>query len=90
MKKLIALTLAICIMLVLAGCNMALGLGNFEFKGIHVCDHSGNCCDLPLAKWHDNAEGIEVKTTNGDSFFCSEGTYILYENECPICSAKGE
>lgn len=88
MKKIIALVIACCLMFMLAGCNMGVGIGNFEFHGVHVCDHSGNCRDLAIDKWYDNESGIEVKTTNNGSLFCSEGTYILYEDECPICSAK--
>ena len=88
MKKIIALAIACCLMFMLVGCNMGVGIGNFEFHGVHVCDHNGNCRDLAIDKWYDNDNGIEIKTTDYGSLFCSEGTYILYEDECPICSAK--
>ena len=88
MKKIIALVIACCLMFMIAGCNMGIGIGNFEFNGVHVCDHNGNCRDMTIDKWYDNDNGIEIKTTDYGSIFCSEGTYILYEDECPICSAK--
>ena len=89
MKKfIIALIIACSFPLLIIGCNMGVGIGNFEFHGIHVCDHNGNCRDLAIDKWYDNESGIEVKTTDSGSLFCSEGTYILYEDKCPICSIK--
>lgn len=88
MKKIIALVIACSMLFLFSGCNM--GVGNFEFlgNGVHICDHNGNCRDLAIDKWYDDSNGIEVKTTDFGSLFCSEGTYILYEDECPICSAK--
>lgn len=89
MKKfIIALIIACSFLLLITGCNMGIGIGNFEFNGVHVCDHNGNCRDMAIDKWYDNDNGIEIKTTDYGSLFCSEGTYILYEDECPICSAK--
>ena len=92
MKKLIIIFVALCLILALAlaGCNCAIGLGNYVFRGIHISDCSGNAQDLTVNKWYDNESGIEVNTKEAGSFFCSEGTYILYEDKCPICSAKGE
>lgn len=75
----------ICILFVLPRCNMAIGCGNYEFNGVHICDHGGNCHDVRIINWHDNSTGIEVKCVDGNSIFLSEGTYILYEDYCPIC-----
>jgi predicted small secreted protein len=88
MKKLIVIVIALCLMLALAGCNRAIGPGNYVFRGIHVSDCSGNARDLTVKSWHDNETGIEINTEEVGSIFCSEGTYILYEGQCPICSGK--
>ena len=87
MKKIIVFILAALLAVAMAGCNMGLGLGNFEFTGVHCSDFSGNCRDFTVTKWYEDDTGIEVKTKEAGSIFCSEGTYILYEgNKCPICN----
>ena len=79
--------LAALAMALLCGCgNHNAGLGNYTFKTIHICDHAGNCRDLKVKSWHDNeGPGIEVQLADGNSLFCSEGTYILVGNHCPLC-----
>lgn len=86
MKKIIAISLACVIVFALTACgNMSLGLGNFEYNVIHVCDHAGNCKDYRIHKWYENGTGIEVTLTNGNNLYLSEGTYILAKDNCPIC-----
>ena len=43
----------------------------------------------PYMKWYESESGIEVTTKELGSIFASEGTYILVEDKCPICDAKG-
>jgi len=86
MKKFIAAIILVAMILVLCGCgNVSYGLGNYTFKHIHVCDFSGSCADLTVKTWHDNEVGIEVKTEEAGPLFLSEGTYILFDDKCPIC-----
>lgn len=85
MKKIVCLVLAALMIALLAGCNYTVGVGQLEFKGIHCADFAGNSRDLTIVSWHNNDIGIEVKTEEAGSLFCSEGTYILFEDECPIC-----
>ena len=85
MKKIICILIAIVMLLTLAGCNMGLGLGSFEFTHIHICDFSGSSSHAKIEKWYDGESGIEVNTKEYGSLFLSEGTYILYNDECPIC-----
>ena len=84
----------ICLILIaltlLTGCNMSIGIGSYSFKHIHVCDFGGNCSDATVVNWHDNEEGIEVKTKEYGSLFLSEGTYILFNDVCPICEGGDE
>lgn len=87
----IILTIVLVIVFVcsLAACgNMSLGIGNFEFNGAHISDYAGNSVDVSIEKWYENSTGIELLLENGNSVFLSEGTYILYEDHCPICEAK--
>jgi hypothetical protein len=65
---------------------MNIGFGNYEFNYIHntITDE---CYELK--SWKDNEMGIEVKTAEYGSLYFSEGTYILVEDECPICNKRG-
>ena len=54
--------------------NQSLGMGNYSFTHIHAT----------VKSWHDNEQGIEVDTEEYGAIYCSEGTYILFEdNTCP-------
>lgn len=86
MKKIVFVIAVTMLLAFLVACgNMSIGLGNFEFKGLHCSDFSGNVKDFTVEKWYENGQGIEVKTKEAGSMFFSEGTYILYEDVCPIC-----
>ena len=86
MKKFIAIILTVLLMAALVGCgNHSIGMGKFTFRGVHVSDGSGHARDLTVINWHDNDVGIEVKTEEAGSLFLSEGTYVLYEDTCPLC-----
>ena len=81
----IMLVIMVITMLSLTGCgNMSLGMGNYEFKKIHVDTYNNNFC-LEIEKWYDSETGIEVDTKDFDGLCFSEGTYILIEDECPFC-----
>lgn len=70
----------------LIGCgNMNLGFGNYTFNGVHIDTVHHTAC-YAVESWNDCETGIEVKTKEKGTLFLSEGTYILYENECPLCS----
>lgn len=89
MKKILALMLVLALALSLSACgNMSLGIGNFEFNGAHISDYAGNCVDVSIDKWYESSTGIELLLKNGNSIYLSEGTYILYEDHCPICEAE--
>lgn len=64
--------------------NMSLGLGNYSFDKVHVDTHGYSGC-FEVEKWYDNDTGIEVKTKDHGAMYLSEGSYILIEDECPIC-----
>lgn len=86
MKKIIVTILAIAMLVtMLAGCgNMSMGLGNFNFKKIHVDTYHYSGC-FTVVKWYDNSNGIEVKTAEAGSMYLAEGMYMLIEDECPFC-----
>lgn len=88
MKRIIAIVLSVLLVMSLCACgNMSLGIGNYEFRKIHIDTHSYSGC-LTVEKWYDNETGIEVKTTEYGALYLSEGQYILVEDNCPICSAN--
>ena len=85
MKKIIAIVvLAAMCLVMLTGCNMSLGMGNFSFKNVHVDTYHYSGC-FTIKKWHDNDSGIEVNTEEAGSIFLSEGTYMMIEDDCPFC-----
>lgn len=85
MKKIIAIVvLAAMCLVMLTGCNMSLGMGNFSFKKVHVDTYHYSGC-FTIKKWHDNDSGIEVNTEEAGSIFLSEGTYMMIEDDCPFC-----
>lgn len=88
MKKIKFILCSLLVLIVLCSCgNKNYGFGNYEFNYIHntVTDE---CYELK--SWIDNEMGIEVKTAEYGSLYFSEGTYILVEDECPICSKRGD
>ena len=88
MKKIIGLVVCVILMLLMfAGCgNMAIiDPGNYSYRHVHFSDKVEGYC-ATVEKWHDNDSGIEVKTREFGSLFLSEGTYILFEDDCPYCS----
>lgn len=89
MKKIFILTIICVLILSFCSCgNMGVGPGNYNFEHVHISTFGGENNCYNLKKWYDNESGIEVQTTDGTSFYFSEGTYILVENEnkCPFCN----
>lgn len=85
MKKIIAIMVVLVLMSTLCACgNMSMGMGNFEFKRVHIDTHNYSGC-FSIEKWYDNGTGIEVETREAGSMFLSEGNYILISGECPFC-----
>lgn len=89
MKKIFILCfILILIVTCFASCgNRAiLDPGSFSFTHVHMTDYTeGHCYDI--SKWWDNESGIEVRTSDGDGIFLSEGTYQMFESKttCPYC-----
>ncbi len=78
--------IAVIALITLTGCgNMSIGLGNYEFKHVHIFTHDGNDRCLEVEKWYEGDTGIEVCTAEYGSLFLSEGTYMLCGDKCPIC-----
>ena len=85
MKKFCLVVSLLALLLTLCGCgNKAYGPGNYDFNKIHLDTTNSSRC-VNITKWYDNDRGIEVKLESGEGMFCSEGTYILIEDHCPIC-----
>ena len=86
-KTLILSMLIVCLSLfTFSGCNESLGFGNYNFNKAHIYlgGEKGVCVEVD--SWHDNEIGVELKLKDGKgTIYCSEGTYMMVENYCPIC-----
>lgn len=90
MKKIIAIIMVLILMSTLCACgNMSMGLGNFEFKKVHIDTYNYSGC-FTIEKWYDSETGIEVKTKEAGSLYLSEGTYFLISDDCPFCAHPTE
>ena len=88
MKTIILICISIIILMItLTSCgNQGIGFGNFDFKHIHIGDGDTGYC-ATVTKWYEGSTGIEVVTKEYGAIFCSEGTYLLFENnKCPFCN----
>lgn len=84
MKIVLVLVLIAVMVVTFVGCNVSLGIGNYEFNKVHVDTYHYSGC-LEVDKWYETSTGVEIKTKNGESIYLSEGTYIMIEDECPFC-----
>lgn len=85
MKKIVIVAFIMACLILLCSCgNMSIGLGSFTFTTVHV-QYGNECKDFTVEKWHNDDMGIEVLTKEAGAMFLSEGTYILFENECELC-----
>lgn len=90
MKKIFLILMALILAISLCSCgNRSItGIGEYNFKKIHIDTHDFSGC-FTIEKWYDNeGSGIEVKTKEVGSIFASEGSYFLIEDVCPFCSEK--
>ena len=83
-RKTIIAALAAILAITLSGCNMSFGVGNYNFRKIHIDTHNYSGC-FTIEKWYNDASGIEVKTKEAGFMYFAEGMYMLIEDECPFC-----
>lgn len=93
MKKYIVIILIMVLAFVFMGVscdgNMSVQDTNNTLNIVHICDSVGNYADYNIKTWYDNqGSGIGFITTDGNYIWCSEGTYIMASEYCPICGRK--
>ena len=96
MKKSVIAILIIALMFVFVGAscdspdnNKSLYDTNNQLSIVHICDADGNCVDYNISVWYETSgSGIGFRTTDGNYIWCSEGTYIMASDYCPICGRK--
>lgn len=89
--KRIAILIIIFMMIVFGACgNHSIGFGKYTFTKVHIFVNDGPDMCLTVVKWYEDEVGIEVRTKEFGTLWLSEGTYMLCEHDCPICSAKVE
>lgn len=93
MKKSIITIIIIIALFVFCGSSCDSNKGtvdsNNRFNIVHICDTSGNCVDYNIETWYETTgAGIGFRTTDRNYIWCSEGTYIMASEYCPICGRK--
>ena len=89
MRRIISIVLLCVIVMsltMLCACNKNIGIGTYKFTKVHIFieDGYGSCFDI--SSWREAEVGVEVKVSGCGSLWLSEGTYMLVEDKCPICS----
>lgn len=94
MKRILSIIL-VCLICVFTFCgcsdikgcgNENIGFGGYSFYRVHISVGGKELCK-EIQSWTDNEIGCEVKLKDGNVLYLSEGTYILIQNECPICNS---
>ena len=66
--------------------NQRYDWGSYTYEHVHICDGAIGVC-ATVEGWYEDDVGVELKTKEFGSIYCSEGTYILTEgsDKCPFC-----
>lgn len=93
MKKHIIIILIMVLAFVFMGASCKSNRSTADYNNklniVHICDMSGNCTDYEIQTWYDNqGSGIGFTTKDGNYVWCSEGTYIMASEYCPICGRR--
>lgn len=79
----VALAIFVCIV---TSCS-ALFHTTKQYDVVHVCDNYGNCFDYEIKSYNfDRFGGAYIETKEYGSMYLSEGTYALFEKDCPLCA----
>ena len=63
---------------------LSVGCEAQKFRKIHVETPSQSKC-FTVESWILSSSGVDVMTKECGRLFCSRGTYVLIEGECPFC-----
>ena len=94
MKKNIKKALAIILMAVfltvfVSACKTTLASGSTSYSHVHICDLAGNIAHATLKdELRDNEYGIMLETEEYGHIFLCRGSFILYNDMCPICCCQ--
>lgn len=93
MKKHIIIILIMVLAFVFMGASCESNRSTVDYNNtlniVHICDMGGNCTDYEIQTWYDNqGSGIGFATKDGNYIWCSEGTYIMASEYCPICGRR--
>ena len=93
MKKSIIAIIVVMALFIFCGAscdgNVSYNDTNNKLTVVHICDMGGNCVDYMIERWYETTgAGIGFTTTDGNYIWCSEGTFIMASEYCPICGRK--
>lgn len=63
---------------------LSVGCEAQKFRKIHV-ETPSQCRCFTVRSWAVSSSGVSVMTEESGRLFCSRGTYVLIEGECPFC-----
>lgn len=89
MKKIISLSLALVMLVILSGCgNYNLLDTTYQYDRVHI--HNEDKC-FAVFSWTDyEGEQIQVELTDGTYLLVSNINATLIKGECPFCKENAE
>lgn len=79
MKKIIAIIMLACMMLLLASCNYQMVDLNYKFDYAYISYGDGTVEKVEIASWRDYEEGDQIQVTSTD------GTvYLVHSENCVL------
>lgn len=82
MKKLLIIILSLLFVGTLTSCNQK--IVDFEYDNYHTLHYIPENKDYKIKQWTNNDMGVKVKLEDGSIAFFSEGTYVLWGDECKL------
>lgn len=82
----VIVVLAIMIICIVASCSAIIHTTK-QYGVVHVCDSYGNCFDYEMDSYRlDRVGGAYIETKEYGSMYLPQGTYALFEKDCPLCA----
>lgn len=79
MKKIIAITILVCTLLTLVGCNYQMFDTNYKFDYAYISYGDGTVEKVDVASWRDFEDGDQIQVTATDG-----SVYLVHSSNCVL------